>query len=385
MPVWKSKFQGELVPRFERLLLSRQALFVIATIGLLLTTPVFQAAEPLPGEISDESFWKMVVEMSEPDGYFQFENFLSNELGYQYVIPQLVQGTKPGGVYLGVAPEQNFTYIAALKPKMAFIIDIRRQNMLELLMYKALFEISETRADFISKLFARRRPDGLSEKSSPSELFEAYRRVRPDPDLEKQTLQAIKNILLEKHKFGLRPADLSGDASIEYVYSTFVDAGPGLNYATAGRGAGTNNPTYADLMEIDDGAGETRSYLASEDNYRLVREMERKNLIVPLIGDFAGPKTIRAVGAYVREHDATVSAFYLSNVEQYLFNDFKAADFYENVAMLPLDSDSTFIRSFSGGGGPFRFRSALSSMSKLLEEFKAGKVRQYGDVKDLSQ
>ena len=125
-------------------------------------------------EVSDEAFWKMVVDMSEPDGSFQFENFLSNELGYQYVIPRLLQITKPGGVYMGVAPEQNFTYIAAMKPKMAFIVDIRRQNMIELLMYKSLFEMSETRADFLSKLFARKRPEGLSEKSTAAELFDAY-------------------------------------------------------------------------------------------------------------------------------------------------------------------------------------------------------------------
>ncbi|HZI51170.1 MAG TPA: hypothetical protein VFE29_05060 [Terriglobia bacterium] len=370
---------------FKRYLSLRPALLVVTSLALLAATPAFRAAEALPDELSDESFWKMVADMSEPDGWFQFENFLSNELGYQYVIPQLVQNRKPGGVYIGVAPEQNFTYIAALKPRIAFIVDIRRQNMLELFMYKALFELSETRADFISRLFARRRPDGLSERSTPGELFEAYRRVRPDADLERQNLQAIKSVLVDKHKFALRPADLAGDVSIEYIYSTFVDSGPGLDYSTGGRGAGTNNPSYQDLMEIDDGTGQTRSYLASEENYRFVRDMQKKNLIVPLVGDFAGPRTIRAVGTWIREHDSTVTAFYLSNVEQYLFNDFRSADFYENVATLPLDSGSTFIRSFSGGGGAFRFRSTLSSIRTLLDEFRAGKVRQYGDVKDLSQ
>src|SRR6186997_107742 len=107
-----------------------------------ISTPAFHAAESLPGQFSDEAFWKMITDMSEPDGYFQFENFLSNELGYQYVIPRLLQKIKPGGVYMGVAPEQNFTYIAALRPKIAFIIDIRRQNMIEHLMYKAFFEMS---------------------------------------------------------------------------------------------------------------------------------------------------------------------------------------------------------------------------------------------------
>jgi hypothetical protein len=364
-----------------------------ATVLLSLAPPSFRAVEPLPAAISDEAFWKMIVDMSEPDGSFQFENFLSNELGYQYVIPRLLQGTKPGGAYLGVAPEQNFTYIAALKPRIALIIDIRRQNMIELMMYKALFEMSETRADFVSNLFARKRPEGLTEKSTADDLFTAFSKVRPDPEFQTRNLHTMQDLLLKTHKFGLRPTDVTGRFSLEYEYEIFVDSGPSIDYSTGGPGAGVNNPTYADLMVIDDGAGQFRSYLASEENYRFVRDMEKKNLIIPLVGDFAGPKTLRAVGQYLRDHDTTVTAFYLSNVEQYLFNDFKADDFYQNVAMLPLDSGSTFIRSFSGGGfgggnfggGPFRFLQTLSSMKELLEEFKAGRVRQYGDVRSLSQ
>jgi hypothetical protein len=370
-----------------KLVIERGVIFAVVCALLCLSTPVFRAAEPLPTEIPDAVFGKMVTDMSEPDGYFQFENFLSNELGYQYVIPRLVQNTKPGGVYLGVGPEQNFTYIAALKPKIAFIIDVRRQNMIELLMYKALFEMSETRADFLSKLFARKRPEGLSDKSTASELFNAYRTLRPDDGLYQQNLQAVKDLLVKTRQFALRSTDLEGPSSIGYVYSVFVQAGPYLDYSTGGRGAGANNPTYADLMEIDDGTGVNRSFLATEENYRLIREMQRKNLIIPLVGDFAGPRTLRSVGQYVKDHDAVVTAFYLSNVEQYLFNEFKAADFYNNVATMPLDSSSTFIRTFSGGGGggPFRFVTMLSPMTEFLAEFRAGNVSQYGNVRNLSR
>jgi hypothetical protein len=377
---------------FRRRLVARLTLLLAFVLGLVSLTTPFRAAETLPSEISDETFSKMMTEMSERDGFFQFDNFLSNELGYQYVIPRLVQGTEPGGVYLGVAPEQNFTYIAALKPKMAFIIDIRRQNMIELLMYKSFFEMSETRADFLSKLFARKRPEGLTERSTAAELFDAYAKVRPDTELYKENFQAVKDLLVKTHKYALRPTDLDGFSSIEFVYSTFVDQGPTLDYGVGGVGAGGNNPSYADLMVIDDGVGKNWSYLASEENYRFIRDLEKKNLIVPLVGDFAGPKTIRAVGQFLKDRDAIVTAFYLSNVEQYLFNEYKSSDFYDNVATLPLNSKSTFIRSFSGGGfggglggGSFRFLSTLSSMRTLLDEFKAGRVRQYGDVRNLSQ
>lgn len=377
---------------FERHALVRLVVVCVIICGFLcVPTPTSHAAESLPVQISDEAFWRMVTDMSEPDGYFQFENFLSNELGYQYVIPRLLRNAKPSGVYMGVAPEQNFTYIAALKPKIAFIVDIRRQNMIELLMYKAIFEMSETRAEFLSRLFARKRPQGLSEKSTAPELFSAYSNVKSDEQLYTGNLQTIKDLLVRTHKFGLRPSDLadrSTRTSIDYVYFTFVQAGPSLDYSTGGLGAGNNNPTYADLMEIDDGDGGMRSYLATEESYRFIRDLELKNLIIPLVGDFAGPTTIRSVGQYVKDHDSVVSAFYLSNVEQYLFADFKSADFFGNVATLPLDESSTFIRAFSGGGfgggRAFRFVSMLSSMTELLQEFKAGRVRQYGDVRLLS-
>ena len=96
--------------------------------ALLLIVPSVLAADTLPRELSDEAFWRLISDFSEQGGAFRFE-YMSNELQYQYVVPRLKSDRKPGNVYLGVGPEQNFTYIAAIQPKMAFIFDIRRQNM----------------------------------------------------------------------------------------------------------------------------------------------------------------------------------------------------------------------------------------------------------------
>jgi hypothetical protein len=74
-------------------------------------------------------------------------------------------------------------------------------------------------------------------------------------------------------------------------------------------------------------------------------------MLVPVVGDFGGDKAIRAVGKYLKSQDATVSAFYLSNVEQYLVQDGKWDQFCGNVGTLPLDETSTFIRT--GNGGPY--------------------------------
>src|SRR2546421_13122442 len=93
----------------------------------------------------------------------------------------LLKTLDPGGVYIGVGPEQNFTYIVALKPKIAFILDIRRQNMIEHLMYKALFELSFDRSEFLARLFSRPRPADLPKDPDIAVLFNAFRAVDADP------------------------------------------------------------------------------------------------------------------------------------------------------------------------------------------------------------
>src|SRR5215469_15226164 len=141
-------------------------LMLLVQLGRVSGSVARTAAEQLPTQLSDEEFWKLSSESSEPDGTFRSDNLLSNESYFQFVIPKLNEIVTPGRVYMGVGPEQNFTYMAALKPKMAFIIDIRRGNLDLQLMYKAIFELSKDRADFVSRLFSRKRPEGLGPQST---------------------------------------------------------------------------------------------------------------------------------------------------------------------------------------------------------------------------
>jgi len=121
--------------------------------------------------------------------------------------------------------------------------------------------------------------------------------------------------------------------------------------------------TYADLMSAKDADGRARSYLASEESFAFLKKLETNNLLVPVVGDFAGPKAIRSVGRYLKEKGATVSAFYLSNVEMYLRKDGSWESFCTNSAELPLDETSTFIRSLrSGFYGPGGLASELGSI-----------------------
>jgi len=172
---------------------------LVLVIAVVLGAAPTNAADTLPARYTDAEFWRIVTEFSEPGGQFPYENFVSNEVSYQDILPDVTRIAKPGGAYLGVAPEQNFTYIAAIKPKVAFILDIRRQNMLELLMYKALFEMSADRVEFASRLFSRPKPAGLTAASSAEQIFKAFEPVAGNADLYKQTLQAIRDRLVKQH------------------------------------------------------------------------------------------------------------------------------------------------------------------------------------------
>jgi hypothetical protein len=311
--------------------------------------PARAGAGALPDSLSSSAFWALSTELSEPDGKFQSDNLVSNEIQFQRVIPDLTKSAHTGRVYLGVGPEQNFSYIAVLKPAMVFIVDVRRGNLQLHLMYKALFELSVDRADFVSRLFTKKRPDGLTAESSAQDIFAAYEKVETtDEDLYKANLAAIDDHLVKTRGLPLTEEDLKG---IEYVYRQFFYYGPSIQYwSTGGNGRGGRTaPTFADLMMADDGAGRGRSFLASEESFALLKDLEAKNLLVPVVGNFAGTKALRGVGGFVRDHGALVSAFYVSNVEQYLWRNNVWSQFCANVATLPLDESSTFIRSERSG------------------------------------
>ena len=374
---------------------------VLVIAGLVLAALITAAAatatgstQRVPERLSDGEFWKLVQDLSEPGGFFRSENFVSNETTFQWVIPELTNTAGAGGIYLGVGPEQNFTYIAALRPRMAFILDIRRQNMLQHLLYKSVIERSADRADFLARMFSRPRPDGLDTTASVADLFGAYEAVEPDSATFWKNVADVRAHLVSQKKLGLTDEDLR---TIDYVYFAFYAAGPYLNYSfspTRGGYGGRRMPTIGELMMETDGDGVPRSFLATEANYRVLRDLHRRNLIVPVVGDFAGDKALRAVGEYVRDRNATISAFYTSNVEQYLFqqgDDWRR--FFGNVATLPVDERSTFIRAVfnysyiardrGGRPGP-RSVTLLHSIPGAVKAFNEGRILSYYDVVQMS-
>jgi hypothetical protein len=278
--------------------------------------------------------------LSEPAGTFSHsENLVSNEAHFAHTVRRL---GRRGGVYVGVGPEQNFSFITRVRPEMAFIIDIRRENRNLHLLYKALFEQSADRAEFVSRLFSRERPAGLGPGTTVQDLFAAYSAVPPATGVFHQTMQLVRDRLIDTHKFPLSSTDMEW---ITHVLEAFYTDGPEIHYGRAlPRDAA--GPSYRALMVSTDYSGESRSYLATEEGFAFLKARHERNLIVPVVGDFAGPFAIRRTGEYVREHHASVEAFYGSNVEVYL-NRRMVARYCANLATLPVRLRTSFIDSKS--------------------------------------
>jgi len=355
------------------------AIVAVAAVGVLRLASQWHDSGNLPSRLSDSAFWQIVSDLSEPGASFMSANYVSNENSVQRVIPELQRRSRRGGVYLGVGPDQNFTYIAALEPRIAFIIDIRRENLLLHLMYKALIELSTDRAEFLSWLFSRPRPAAASMASTARALLDAYASVASDELLFEQNTRAVADHLVHRRGFPLTAGDLS---AIRDTQRAFFEAGPEIRYAYPHRWF----PSYADLVLETDDRGELHSYLSTEQAFRWLKHLETRNLILPVVGDFAGSKALRGIGSYLRAHHASVDVFYTSNVEFYLFENDTWSRFFANVASLPLDDDSVFIRAHfnvaSNAAAPARGRSAtqLDSIPGAITAYKRGNVRSYSDV-----
>jgi hypothetical protein len=340
---------------------------------------------PLPDSLSAAEFSRLSRELSEEGGYFFSDNFTSNETSYLHIVDKLRQLNAPSGAYLGVGPEQNFTYIAKLRPRIAFLLDIRRQAIIQHLMYKAVFHLSPTRPQFLALLLSRPLPKEKPPAANAplNELIALLVKTPADEKIYAANLATVRKTIVEEFQYPLSERDV---ASLEYIYKSFrVD---GLEIAFRMDGAGnTYFPSLQEMLTATDLRGQQGNFLASVEDYEFVRGMHSKNLIIPVVGDFAGKQAIAGIGTFLRKHGLTVTAYYTSNVEQYLFDNDVFTQFANNVRKLPLTDKSLFIRAVFNMrySHPARLPGHLSTtvlqqMPLFLKDFDAGQYKNYYDL-----
>ena len=288
------------------------------------------------------SFASRIERLSEASGDFDTDNLISNERSYLEIVPALKKAGITGGAYIGVGPDQNFSYIAQIRPAIAFIVDIRRDNLLLHLLFKALFSAAQNRTEYLSLLTGRPAPPRVETwRDASLDRIVAYMdETKPNNTVVERISRRVRDDVA-RYGVSLTAADF---ATIERFHSAFVNSGLSLKFESRGRPPRAVYPTYRDLILATDRAGRSWNYLATEDDYQFVRSLEMQDLIVPVVGDLGGVHALAAIADLLIQRGDHLAAFYISNVETYLYGE-KYAQFVKNVQRLPRDTRSIIIRA----------------------------------------
>jgi hypothetical protein len=316
------------------------------------------------------AFAVRIAALSEPGGYFDTDNLISNERSYMQVFPELERRGVRGGAYIGVGPDQNFSYIASVRPSVAFIVDIRRDNLLLHLLFKALFDQAQTRIQYLALLFGRPAPAHVAAWRTVSieRLAEYIRRpTQNGPALNAARARLVRAI----RGFGV-PLSADDLATIDRFHRRFVEGGLELQFETSGRPPQSYYPTYRDLLLGTDGGGRQRNYLASEESFQFIKTMQARDRIVPVVGNLSGVKALAGIARDLGAQGESLSVFYTSNVEFYLERDGTYPKFVLNLSRLPRHDRTVVIRSIfnRGMGGS---TSVVQPVEELLSQFAAAR------------
>ena len=342
---------------------------------------------PRVDPLSDTEFTELTVQLSEPGGNFDSDNWVSNETAYLHVLDRLRKEIPPGRVYVGVGPEQNFSYIAALKPSLAFTIDIRPENQLQHLFYKALFEISETPQEWLANLTGRRLPDEARNLAFADWIAQLEKLPR-DPAVVQKVRQEVARRL---PNYGLRnqPEDWT---TLLKMHEVFCQNALDIRFTFIRFSPGTVHANFKEILLGKDLNGEYANFLAKPESYRMIRQMEKENRIIPLVGDFGGTHALARVSREMRRRNLLLGVFYLSNVEDYLMMrglpDDPMEQFVFNLEGLPHDSRSLLVRTHRCDmqraqpytHGDHLFVPRVQRLGLFVWRYQSGQLRIYSDA-----
>jgi hypothetical protein len=226
------------------------------------------------------------------------------------------------------------------------MIDIRRDNMLMHLMFKALFQRSANRLEYLARWTGRTVPPDVRSWDNAS-IDSILARIDSLP--VDTTGIETDSILATVRRYGV-PLQLTDTSNIRRFHGEFTRQGLDLRFTSTGRAPRYYYPTLRQLILERDLEGTRAGYLATEAGWRIVKDLESRDRIIPVVGNLAEHQAFPAIGREVAARGERVSALYVSNVEMYLWRDGSFGTFAANAARLPRNANSVIIRSFFGGG-----------------------------------
>lgn len=334
--------------------------------------------------MNDAQLGELMRKLSERPGDFPSRNFVSNETSLLDVAPALRDGRLRGRAYVGVGPEQNLTYVGLSEPEIAYVVDIRRGNALELVFLRACMERGESRVQFVSALTSRGVPRALVDAQEPvtvQQIAEAFRGAKPEASLRDEAM-ASAQAWMERLGWIASAAEL---AELRVIRDAFATKGLELAYSM--EGSARKYPSLGSLLALETDQGEAATFLGTEERYRRVRAFVIANRLVPVVGDFAGSHALKGVANDITERGLKLGVFYTSNVEQYLFEGTAYARFTTNVRAMPSDEASVIVRVWFDQGrrhpkqrSGHRTTTVVAPLGRFLERAGSGAYKTYWSV-----
>ncbi|MBS1790912.1 MAG: hypothetical protein JST85_24585 [Acidobacteria bacterium] len=349
--------------------------------------PAQTPPKPVETSLTVEQFAALSQKLSEPNGYFDTDNLISNETSYLHIMGKMRQMKINGGAFIGVGPDQSFSYIAQIRPNIAFMVDIRHDNLLQHLLFKALFESARNRIEYLCLFFGKPVPADLKswDARNIQDIVAYIDKTPKDTKLFDATHAALRAKI---KSYGIKISD-SEIETIKRMHTEFFTSGLDLKFTSHGRGSRYYYPNYRDLLLEKDLTGKQCNYLVSEDDFRSLKSLQERNLVIPVTGNLAGDHALKSIAAYLNERREKVSAFYTSNVEFYLMRGDDFDHFAANVKALPRDANSLIIRSYFNGTWGYAHPQSVSgyystqllqTMDSFVKEYAAGGLQSYSDV-----
>jgi hypothetical protein len=321
------------------------------------------------------SYGELIRALSEPETGPHGDNFLTNEDSFPRVVGALGRQAPGGGVYVGVGPDQNFTYIARCRPDVSFVLDYRRRNLRLHLLHKALFMLSEDRVAYLTRLTCR-RPGPMPEGPTADQLVGAFEAVPFEGRLLERTRAEVVRLL--------RPLGVLGEDEWEDLATIQARvAGPGLNARFL---ALPIYPTFGQLIRTADRDGRPAHLLATEESYRSVRDAQLGDRVLPLVADLAGDAALPRLADWLRRRGLAVSVVYVSDVEFFLLRGGRFDAYVANLDRLPRAEGALIVRSSTREiDHPDRVpgdssTTVLRPLAPFLDAARAGLIRSADDL-----
>jgi len=356
-----------------------------ALLACLVVVAAYFNWAPRSPALSDAVFGQWLEQCSERGNDFISDNWVSNETAYADHLDFLRRTVPSNSVFIGVGPEQNFSYLAAVPYRYAFIVDIRRGNLLQHLYYKVLFEDCETPQQWLAALCSRPCDPGW-ERLAYSDWLERLATAKADPRQAAVFLDHFRRRVTQLN-FVTRDSDWKFLARLQNEF-----AAKGLDVRFEYRLPKADEPTFPTFREVllaRDPAGHYGCFLADPAGYGRVRHMQQENRIIPVIGDFGGRRTFGEIAAILRRHNLKVGLFYASNVEFYLmprrFPGAKMENFVWNLECLPTSPATLLLRTHKlklPGSTPYPwgnplFEPRLQYLQRFVQRYEGGQLPDY--------